>query len=383
MNRLIAFLVLVFAGCFFTVHAEVTKTVCISTFGQTQSEIKNKLLTLAKRAAVEELFGSFIQSFTKVKNFSLQQDEIETYSVGFIRIKGSPVYSQGNNFGEVCIKITAHITQEDWEKIQPKELSKKTCELEGDIKTIKKRTEKKAKLEALFDYDQALREYPPKKVLPLLREVKFSEGDFVSGTPVYCIRATGLLYPIEITALKSQKTTKPIAQFVQGLKGEYFNLPPLKENTPPGEFPKQPIFIRIDKLIDFNWNEGIPAPNVSANYFGVRWTGMIHIPITGSYFFYGVYNAGMRLFIDDKLVIDRWRYNAHPGIEGLKIDDTSYRRENIEGKGDVFLEGDKWHSIRIEFFEARSLSYIRLHWRMPGTGVTEVISSSYLRTEEK
>ncbi len=345
------------------VYADVTKTACISAFGHSsQSEVKKELLALAKRAAVEELFGSFVKSFTQVKNFSLQEDDIETYSAGFVRIKGNPVYSNGKGLGEICIKITAHVTEADWKKIQPKEISKKTCELEGDIKTIKKRTEEKSKLEVLFDYDQKLKEFSPKKVLPLLREVKFSEGDFVSGTPVYCIRATGLIFPIEVSTLKSNKVTKPVEKFVKGLQGKYFNLPPFSKS--PSDF-KKPSFNRIDKSINFRWDvNDSPAPNISADYFGIRWTGMIHITTTGTYLIKGLYEDGMKLSIDNSTIIDSWNSCGGCSVES-----------------NIYLESNKWYPIKIEFFHVKGDAQIKIYWRKPGDSSLEIIPSDYLKTE--
>ena len=360
MSRLQIPLFMVCCLFFSTVHADVVqKKACVSAFAKNQAEVKNELLTLAKRSAVEELFGSLVKSFTKVKNFSLQRDDIETYSIGFIQIKGNPIYFQGKGFGEVCVTINADATEKAFEKIKPKQLSKKSCLMEGDLKTIKKRTEEKAKLQALFDYDHNLREYSPPKILPLLREMSFSEGGFVQGTAVYCVRATGLLYPIEVTALA--KVKKPTEQFVQGLKGEYFNFPPFDKS--PTDFPDEATFTRIDKLIDFVWEDKAPAPKISADFFGVRWTGMIRIPITGSYLFRVRFNDGVKLFIDNLSVIERSDCGG------------------CWGEGNIYLKGDKWHPIQIEFFDEQKKAEMRLHWRMPGSSSTVIVPSEYFRTK--
>jgi len=167
-------------------------------------DLKKELLYNAKRGAVNEIFGEFITSFTKVEQFTLIEDKIRASSAGLIRIKGDPVYYQGENLGEVCVKIDAYAKKEDFEKFKPKQLSKKTCLMEGDVKTIKGKAQEKAKLEILVDYDQSLKKYPLEKVLPLLHEVKYSEGGFVPDTQVYCVRATGTIYPIEIVSIKGE-----------------------------------------------------------------------------------------------------------------------------------------------------------------------------------
>ena len=181
----------------------IQKTYCMSSIGYKSDidDLKKELLNNAKRDAVNELFGELIKSFTKVENFKLTEDKIRASSAGFVRIKGNPAYCQGKNLGELCVKIEAYAKDEDFEKFKPKILTKKSCIAEGDVKTIKGRTEEKAKLEALIDYDQTLQKYPPKHILPLLHEIKFLESDFISSTSVYCVKVRGLAYPIEIAAL--------------------------------------------------------------------------------------------------------------------------------------------------------------------------------------
>lgn len=184
----------------------IQKTCCMSStdYKGPMEDLKKELLYNAKRGAVNEIFGEFITSFTKVEQFTLIEDKIRASSAGLIRIKGDPVYYQGKNLGEVCVKIDAYAKKEDFEKFKPKQLSKKTCLMEGDVKTIKGKAQEKAKLEILVDYDQSLKTYPPEKVLPLLHEVKYSEGGFVPDTQVYCVRATGTIYPIEILSIKKE-----------------------------------------------------------------------------------------------------------------------------------------------------------------------------------
>jgi hypothetical protein len=114
-----------------------------------------------------------------------------------VRIEGEPVYSNGQNFAEVCVTIDAYATEEDSEKFKAQTLTKKTCK-EGDEKTIKQETEEKAILKALTAYDQQVQEHPPEKVLPLLHDVTVLEGGFEPETEFYCAKVSGVIYPIEL-----------------------------------------------------------------------------------------------------------------------------------------------------------------------------------------
>jgi len=191
-------------SCFPTIAVaqEISKTYCISGVEYKNiGSLKKELLAGAKREAVNELFGKLIESFTKVEKDILIEDKIRDICAGFIKIKGDPVYHQGKIFGEVCVRITAYAKEMDFEKFKPKKSSCKSCVMEGEARTIKKKAEERAILKALINFDPRLKKYPREQVLPLLHEVKFSEGGFVPGTPTYCVRASGIIYPIEVVAI--------------------------------------------------------------------------------------------------------------------------------------------------------------------------------------
>jgi len=82
-----------------------------------------------------------------------------------------------------------------------------------------------------------------------------------------------------------------------GLKGEYFNNTILSGD---------PVLIRIDPVVDFNWADS-PEPNaVNDDNFSIRWRGEVEIAFSEAYRFYAVTEDGVRLWINDQLVIDRW-----------------------------------------------------------------------------
>lgn len=178
-------------------HDVISRTACMSLGDKNIESVKAELLLSARRGAVEQLFGSLVTSLSQVDDLVLKNDQIRAASLGFVRIVGSPLFFNGDNLGEICVKIQAYTTDEDRAKLKPKELSKKACTAEGDIGTIRKRAEEKAIYEALTDYDATLKRLPLSRVLPLLHEVRFSEGDFVKDALTYCVRAAGTLYPIE------------------------------------------------------------------------------------------------------------------------------------------------------------------------------------------
>ena len=49
-----------------------------------------------------------------------------------------------------------------------------------------------------------------------------------------------------------------------------------------------------------------PAPSVRADGFSARWTRTVNFEYTGNYRFYMTSDDGMRIWVDDILLIDQW-----------------------------------------------------------------------------
>lgn len=55
---------------------------------------------------------------TELKNGKLINDEIKQIASGLVRIKGNPIYANGQNLGEICATITAYVTEADLKKYE-------------------------------------------------------------------------------------------------------------------------------------------------------------------------------------------------------------------------------------------------------------------------
>ncbi|MEA3224943.1 MAG: LamG-like jellyroll fold domain-containing protein, partial [Planctomycetota bacterium] len=97
-----------------------------------------------------------------------------------------------------------------------------------------------------------------------------------------------------------------------GIKGEYFN------NL---TFTGTPVLTRAEPGIDYNWGGDAPGLGVDAPMYSVRWTGELNVPFTETYTFYANVECAIRLWVDDKLLVDNWMPH-HMAIEyqGKKID---------------------------------------------------------------
>lgn len=83
-----------------------------------------------------------------------------------------------------------------------------------------------------------------------------------------------------------------------GLLAEYF------DGITPGANP--PLLTRNDTSINFDWDVGSPAPSVPVDNFSARWTGELIPLYTESYSFQVAADNGVRVWIDNALVLDRW-----------------------------------------------------------------------------
>ncbi|MCB4756395.1 MAG: hypothetical protein LHV69_05070 [Elusimicrobia bacterium] len=120
-----------------------------------------------------------------------------------------------------------------------------------------------------------------------------------------------------------------------GLIGEYFS----DTNF------TQLIYKQRDQAIDFNYGTRGPSRPMRKNRdnFAIRWTGYLEVPKTGRWFFYVRADDGVRIWIDDKLIMQEQNWQA-----------TTVK--------DVQLE-QGLHSIKIEYWEFGGLAGIHLNWR--------------------
>lgn len=144
-----------------------------------------------------------------------------------------------------------------------------------------------------------------------------------------------------------------------GLQAEYFPLPNFK-GTPS----------LAKETVDFWWEEGHPyskdphaslPPKFPKDNFTLRWTGRLKAPKTGTYKFYTTSDDGMRVFLNDTLIINKWDL-----------------RSEQEGFATVNLVAGKLYPIRVEYFEAGGSAYGWIHWTIPGQTDKKAIPTTFL-----
>lgn len=105
-----------------------------------------------------------------------------------------------------------------------------------------------------------------------------------------------------------------------------------------------PQFERTDADINFNWGNDGPGNGLGNDNFSVRWTRDTYFS-AGNYRFFVAVDDGVRLYVDNILVIDSWRVQPP----------TNYF-------GDIKLSPGN-HNIRVEYYEETGGAAIRLAWQ--------------------
>ena len=121
-----------------------------------------------------------------------------------------------------------------------------------------------------------------------------------------------------------------------GLTGEYF------DNS---EFKGKPVLVRTDENLDFSFGDQPAVPGQPKDNFGIRWTGVLVSPVPKEYKLDIDHDDGVRFWLDGKLILNRWE---HP----------SAGRDTLT----VFLDQNKPHSIKIEFYDLQMGAGFRLAW---------------------
>ncbi len=128
-------------------------------------------------------------------------------------------------------------------------------------------------------------------------------------------------------------TPSPI-QYPGPWQGEYFS---------GRDLTKAPALTRTDEAINFDWKLGSPATEIPVDQFAVRWTGTFAFE-AGRYRFTTTSDDGVRVYVNDRLVIDSWR-----PMRGTRTATVTLPQGNA--------------TIRVEYFEQTGAAMARLSWR--------------------
>jgi len=124
-----------------------------------------------------------------------------------------------------------------------------------------------------------------------------------------------------------------------GLLGMYFT------NT---SLSGTPTLQRLDPTINFDWGTGSPYFRIANDNFSVRWTGFVQPTSSQIYTFYVKSDDGMRLWINNVLLVNQWSDHSA----------TEY-------KGSIQLTGGVKYPIKVEYYEHTNSAQVQLRWSAP------------------
>ena len=143
------------------------------------------------------------------------------------------------------------------------------------------------------------------------------------------------LTPTSIVSTESSRQQSS-GDLVRFWIGEYYSNP---------LFSGQPQVVRGDPQINFDWGEGSPDEAIASDRFTVRWRYYRYFE-EGEYRFFTLVDDGMRLYVDERLLIDSWQI-----------------QEATEYSDDISLS-EGYHAIRVEYFEHEGPARILVDWRI-------------------
>jgi alpha-D-xyloside xylohydrolase len=130
-----------------------------------------------------------------------------------------------------------------------------------------------------------------------------------------------------------------------GLTGAYYS---------GAHFDKQ-VGERVDRVIDISLSSKERRPNqliyggLPEGPASVRWTGTVEAPVTGDYQLQTFSNSGIKLWVDDKLVINHWRQGWLPWKDVARVRFDARSR----------------HKLRLEWSKDQNMETVQLLWKPP------------------
>ncbi|MEM7370179.1 MAG: PQQ-dependent sugar dehydrogenase [Bacteroidota bacterium] len=123
------------------------------------------------------------------------------------------------------------------------------------------------------------------------------------------------------------------------------------------------IETRVDAQIDFYWGSEQPINNIDYSSWSVAWTGEIEAPVSETFTFTTSTDDGVRLWVDNQLIIDHW------------IDQPA-----TDHSGTISLNAWDRVPIRLEYYQENVYASAQLRWASASISPT-VVPSVFLQPE--
>ena len=112
-----------------------------------------------------------------------------------------------------------------------------------------------------------------------------------------------------------------------------------------------PALVRLDPAIGFNWGAGTPGGTIPVDLFSVRWVGVVEVQYSEPYVFTTNSDDGIRMWLDDVLIIDSWINQSATMHSSSPIDLVAGQR----------------YGVRVEYYENGGDAVAQLLWESTST----------------
>ena len=145
-----------------------------------------------------------------------------------------------------------------------------------------------------------------------------------------------------------------------GLTGSYYQgVTPTAWTTFATE---QPVMVRVDPQINFDWGSGSPGPAVGDDNFLARWSGYIKVPTAGNWRFGVTRDNGAVLWLDGYTMLNEGGNNT-----------TATKQFGML----IGMYANHPYPFRVDYFEDNGVAGLELWARPPGgTGSTDLLVPS-------
>jgi PA14 domain/Ricin-type beta-trefoil lectin domain-like/Secretion system C-terminal sorting domain len=117
-----------------------------------------------------------------------------------------------------------------------------------------------------------------------------------------------------------------------------------------------PVVQRVEPTIDSDWGLGTPnVAGIGADNFSIRWESILEVPVTGTYTFTSITDDGVRLWVNNQLIINKWIAQAPTPWTGT-----------------IALTAGQKVPIKMEYYEAGGGAVARLRWSYAGVGAQAI-----------
>ena len=164
-----------------------------------------------------------------------------------------------------------------------------------------------------------------------------------------------------VGSFTSDATQAEHSEIIAGFEAEYFQSKGMNKADKLG-------LERIDSVVDFDYDTGSPAENISAEQFSAIWQGSLRAHDTGYYEFRVSTPNGARLYLNAENTGKRRKMRDDSSVAGQKaiIDAWVSSGKMRQHTTRVFLLGGRHYPIRLEFFKYKEeVASIKFEWKQP------------------